>query len=135
MRQKGLWGESNSRSDIPVLLQSDIPRAGHSECSSDRMTHKQTLWTAIATTSSLVLILSGTALAQPPKAEVSGNVENLSGSCPSLNFVIGGIRITTDPKTDFDDGACEELKNGARAEVEGTLREDGTLVASEVDLK
>ncbi len=99
------------------------------------MTIKKTPLTAIAATSSLLLLLTGTALAQAPRAEVTGNVETLSGSCPGLNFVIGGIRITTDPKTDFDDGTCEELKNGTRVEVEGTLREDGTLVASEVDLK
>ncbi len=99
------------------------------------MKTKQALQTTAFAAISGLLLLAGSASAQPAKAEVTGNVENLTGSCPSLSFVIGGLKISTDPKTDFDDGTCQELKNGTRAEVEGTLREDGTLVAHEVDLK
>lgn len=67
--------------------------------------------------------------------EVLGAVEGLSGSCPNLQFRVGTQKVSTDARTEFDDGACADLQNGARVEVEGLQGKGGVLVADEVDLR
>lgn len=67
------------------------------------------------------------------KAEVEGVVENMTGTCPNLQFTVQGKKVTTNSRTDFDDGACENIRNGQRVDVEGR-KENGALVAKEVDL-
>lgn len=66
--------------------------------------------------------------------EVVGSVENLSGKCPNLTFTVKGKKITTSENTEFDDGACDGLREGQRVEVEGRVK-DGKLIAEEVDQK
>jgi hypothetical protein len=65
---------------------------------------------------------------------VSGSVEALSGDCPKLRFRVGGQVVTTDARTEFDDGDCSDVKEGVRVEVEGPMDEAGVLLAHEVDL-
>ena len=66
--------------------------------------------------------------------EVSGSIEGLSGDCPNLRFRIGSQVVSTDARTEYDDGACADVKDGGRVEVEGRLGDDGVLLAREVDL-
>jgi hypothetical protein len=65
---------------------------------------------------------------------VTGSVEELSGSCPNLRFRVGGQVVATDGGTDFDDGDCIDMKDGSRVEVEGHVRDDGVLLATDIDL-
>lgn len=68
------------------------------------------------------------------EVEVVGEVENLKGTCPNLSFTVKGKKITTDERTEFDDGSCDSVRNGERVEIEGIVK-DGKLIADEVDLK
>lgn len=75
------------------------------------------------------------AQADEGEIEVSGSVEGLSGSCPNLRFRVGTLAVTTDVRTEFDDGSCADVKNGGRVEVEGRQAPDGGILAAEVDLR
>ena len=65
--------------------------------------------------------------------QVEGTVAELSGTCPSVRFKVGAQVVATAASTKFEDGACADVKNGRRVEVEGTLQGDGALLAREVD--
>jgi hypothetical protein len=65
--------------------------------------------------------------------DVRGAISNLTGTCPALTFFLGSTRVTTSAATRFEDGACSTLRNDLQVEVEGTLANDGTLVASKVE--
>jgi hypothetical protein len=67
--------------------------------------------------------------------EVTGVIEAISGTCPDLELVVAGQRVATDVATEFDDGDCGDLRDGLEVEVEGSVREDGVIQASEVDLR
>lgn len=67
--------------------------------------------------------------------EVRGTVVGLSGQCPTLRFQVGGQKVATDESTDFDDGACTDVKNGVEVEVDGEQGTDAVLLADDVDLK
>ena len=65
--------------------------------------------------------------------DASSDVSNVGGTCPNLVFSVGGMRVSTDAATRFEDGSCADVVNGKFVEVEGVAR-DGVLYASEVDL-
>jgi hypothetical protein len=65
--------------------------------------------------------------------ELFGTVSGLGGVCPSLSFMVAGVRVLTDAATRFDDVSCTTLRNDMRVEVEGIRRNDGSLLATEVD--
>src|SRR5690606_40950244 len=67
-------------------------------------------------------------------SEIEGTVTNVSGSCPTLTFSVGGLAVSTNAQTRFDDGTCSDVTDGRRVEVEGVLRQ-GKLIADEVELK
>ncbi|HVK78186.1 MAG TPA: DUF5666 domain-containing protein [Kofleriaceae bacterium] len=69
---------------------------------------------------------------KPTKTEVEGVIEDLSGTCPSVNFTVGGAAVVVDARTRFDDGSCADLANGKRVEVDG-MSHDKKLHATEVD--
>lgn len=66
-------------------------------------------------------------------AEIEGVVTEVTGKCPNVTFTIGGKRLVTDGATRFDDGACADIVNGTKVEVDGITRRDGTLRAAEID--
>ncbi len=78
---------------------------------------------------------SGAQAADEGEIEVSGSVEGLSGGCPNLRFRVGALAVSTDARTEFDDGSCADVKNGGRVEVEGRQAPDGGVLAREVDLR
>jgi hypothetical protein len=61
---------------------------------------------------------------------IVGIVSNLSGTCPSLTFVVTGITIQTDGRTVFEGGACADVKDGLVAGAVGTRTSSGALLAA-----
>ena len=69
------------------------------------------------------------------EAEVEGVVSATTGTCPSLTFMVGTTKVTTNSATTFRDGICTDVKDGARVEVKGTRQADGSILATRVELK
>jgi len=67
------------------------------------------------------------------QSEVRGTVSLLIGTCPGLTFTVAGTRVVTNAVTRFEEGACSTLRNEMRVEVEGIRRNDGSLLATEVE--
>ena len=67
------------------------------------------------------------------ESEVRGTVSLLIGTCPGLTFTVAGTRVVTNAATRFEEGTCSTLRNEMRVEVEGILRNDGSLLATEVE--
>jgi uncharacterized protein DUF5666 len=67
-------------------------------------------------------------------ARVTGSIETLSGSCPSLRFVVRGNAVTTNGRTDFRKGSCGDARNGEDVEVRGP-RQGGAIDARRVEFK
>ncbi len=63
---------------------------------------------------------------------ISGQMSELTGSCPHTRFKLGNKRISTDDSNAFVDGNCAELRNGEAIEVEGGWDSDGSLAARKV---
>jgi hypothetical protein len=73
--------------------------------------------------------------AEPPRAErveISGRVQNVSGSCPSLSMRVDSDSVSTDSSTKFK-GSCGKIRPGVRVRVKGQ-RSGGTIKADEVDV-
>ncbi len=97
------------------------------------------IWKApgLAIAAAAAMTLSGGALAESPRAdyEEKGAVSELAGICPQVTFRVNGRLVLTHAGTEWEDGTCQELDNGRRVEVDGTLRADGALIAHEVELE
>ena len=73
--------------------------------------------------------------AEPPRSErveISGRVQNVSGSCPSLSMRVDSDSVSTDSSTKFK-GSCGKIRPGVRVRVKGQ-RSGGTIRADEVDV-
>lgn len=51
------------------------------------------------------------------------------------DFVVAGVRVTTNAQTQYDDGTVADLRLNARVEVEGRFNSAGVLVAEEIEFK
>jgi hypothetical protein len=74
--------------------------------------------------------------AEPPqsqKVEISGRVQSVSGSCPSLSMRVDSDHVTTDSSTRFKGEPCGKIRPGVRVRVKGH-RSGGTIKADEVDV-
>ena len=67
--------------------------------------------------------------------DLSGPVASLSGTCPTLAFIVQGTRVTTIAGTTIAHGNCADLKNGVQVEVTGVRGTDGTLAASRIEIE
>lgn len=65
--------------------------------------------------------------------EVKGTVSGLTGTCPDLTFTAGTRLVRTSSATVFDD-RCTEIRNGVRIEAHGTRAENGTFMATRVEV-
>jgi hypothetical protein len=65
--------------------------------------------------------------------EVTGPVSGLTGTCPTITFMVRDRTVVTTPNTRFDDG-CAKIKNAVRVEVKGALAANGALMATSVEL-
>jgi uncharacterized protein DUF5666 len=63
-----------------------------------------------------------------------GTVANLAGACPTLAMVVRGTRVHTDVDTEFVNGACGNLRNGTKVEVDGDTNPDGSLHATRLKI-
>ncbi len=68
------------------------------------------------------------------EVDLEGEALQVRGQCPELRFSLGGFVVTTDARTEFDDGGCEDVVEGARVEVDGIAGAEGGVRAREVDL-
>ena len=69
-----------------------------------------------------------------PAVSLEGPVSQLTGSCPSLRFVIDGRDVITDAATRFTKGHCRQVENGLEVTVEGERLTSGAVLASKVEL-
>ena len=67
------------------------------------------------------------------EVELKGTITLLTPPCPSVTFMIGSTKVTTNAATKFDETACTALRNGDEVEVKGTKQTDGTVLASKVE--
>jgi len=65
--------------------------------------------------------------------EVNGTVSGLTGTCPDLTFTAGTRLVRTSSATVFDD-RCTDIRNGVRVEAKGTRAENGTFMATRVEV-
>src|SRR5205814_4270138 len=69
------------------------------------------------------------------EGEVEGTVSALSGSCPSLTFVVGTTKVTTSASTQRKETLCSEVTNGVKEEVNGIGQADGSIAARRVEIE
>jgi hypothetical protein len=77
---------------------------------------------------------AGVTTTSGPTVDIDGSVGGLSGTCPVLRFTVRGTVVTTDAATKFDDGTCQDLRNGLGVHVKGTRQADGSIHAREVEI-
>jgi len=75
---------------------------------------------------------------------IEGQISSLSGSCPTVSFVVNGpvnhadalakTTVTTGRETKFSGGSCGDLGNKNKVRVSGTMSADGVVAASSVEL-
>jgi uncharacterized protein DUF5666 len=63
---------------------------------------------------------------------ISGQINQLGGSCPNSSFKLGSKRVGTDASSAFLDRSCSDLRNGGAVEVEGGWSSDGSVMAKRV---
>ncbi len=68
----------------------------------------------------------------PPPSTVGGPVKSLSGTCPSLTFVLSGTTVRTSSATTYEGGACADIKNDVRLGAMGPKASDGAIDAEKV---
>ena len=73
-------------------------------------------------------------MGDPPPPPVAGLIEALSGSCPTLTFVLDGVTVRTSSSTVFDGGACSDLREGMRAAAIGRRSGEKTIDAEHVKM-
>jgi hypothetical protein len=61
------------------------------------------------------------------KVAGEGTVASLKGTCPTLEMVVHGVRVTTDSSTTFENGECGNLRAGTKVVVEGDSASDRVL--------
>jgi hypothetical protein len=67
------------------------------------------------------------------EAEVKGALSARAGTCPSLTFNVGSVKVQTNAATTFDDTSCSALANGTEVEVKGARQADASILATRVE--
>ena len=67
------------------------------------------------------------------RVEFRGTVSLLTGLCPGLTMTVAGNRVVTNAATQFEDVTCGTLRNEMLVEVVGIRRNDGSVLATEID--
>jgi hypothetical protein len=73
--------------------------------------------------------------APPDDVELSGRALLVLGECPRLRFFLSGTLVVTNAQTDFKNGSCGRLDNNDRVDVKGRRQADGSVLATEVELR
>jgi hypothetical protein len=66
---------------------------------------------------------------------LSGRIQSVSGSCPTLEFELKDYEVHTSSATEFRRGGCRDIRRRSEVEVQGTLMSDGTVSAARVTIK
>jgi hypothetical protein len=82
-----------------------------------------------------VVINGGVAQLNVQTSEAEGTISGLTGACPTLTFMIGSTKVSTDATTTFDGGTCQQLANGGNADVKGAKQPDGSIKATRVSVE
>lgn len=73
------------------------------------------------------------------KAEVTGSLSGLGGSCPAVTFTVNGTKVSTNGSTKYDNGlscaALSSVPTSLKLEVEGMKQSDGSILASVIGKK
>jgi len=93
--------------------------------------------TGAARTGTLTVAGRGVAISQEAARDASsptlrGEIENLSGQCPSVTFNLDRHLVRTNGSTQFDE-RCDHLRNRRDVAVWGTVQNDGSVLAQRVD--
>jgi hypothetical protein len=89
------------------------------------------VWTAVFNLDDLTV--EGTAGAGVA-APVIGIVAKISGTCPTLSFVLSGVNVQLSAKTTIEGGTCADIKEGVRAGAMGDRNADGSVQAVRVKI-
>ena len=71
----------------------------------------------------------------PVPIDLSGTIDNVSGTCPALQFTLKGYVVQTSSATEFAKGPCKDLRDGKNVAVTGVLVDSQTVNASRVEMK
>jgi hypothetical protein len=71
----------------------------------------------------------------PQAAQAHGAVSGLTGTCPTVTFMVGTSMISTTSDTTFGGAGCAALANGSNVAVTGTLQTGGSILAAQVFLE
>ena len=64
--------------------------------------------------------------------EIDGRVSGLTGTCPSLELVVGSSSVSTSASTAFEGVSCGQLVNGMSVVVDGDRQQDRSITATRV---
>jgi hypothetical protein len=65
---------------------------------------------------------------------LDGNVESVSGQCPSIEFRLDGRRVEADGSTDYKHGQCKDVSAGDHLKVDG-IDYGAYVTASRIDIR
>ena len=64
---------------------------------------------------------------------LEGKVSALEGTCPDVTFAVDGHTVAANADTEYEQGSCEDLTDGAQVEVKGVVLEDNTYLVQKVE--
>jgi hypothetical protein len=68
--------------------------------------------------------------------DFAGTISGLSGRCPDVTFTVGGTTVAVDAATDYKKKSdCSDLGDGRIVTGHGTTQSNGTVKATQIDLK
>jgi hypothetical protein len=70
----------------------------------------------------------------PTITTIGGTVRSLSGDCPDLTLTVNGTTVVTSQSTKFTGGNCKHLQSGTDISASGTVRGNGTIDASAIQI-
>lgn len=68
-----------------------------------------------------------------PTIKFDGEISNLIGTCPNLEFRVEGHTVRTWSGTEFRKLSCADLRNGRDVEVRGMVQSDGSVFATRIE--
>lgn len=63
---------------------------------------------------------------------MSGTIDGVTGSCPSLSMSVSGTYVRTNSSTTFTGKGCGDLKTGVAIGVVGNRQSDNTVLATTI---
>jgi hypothetical protein len=67
--------------------------------------------------------------------ETSGEIDDVSGSCPNVTFEVRRWTVRVNSATVFTRGSCRDLDDRRDVDVRGEQLDDRTLLAKSIEVK